>query len=51
MFVTQNHKNDNPFKERLFSAIAQTIRFSVYYGKYIASPPEERLKITVKHGI
>lgn len=51
MFATRQNKNNSQFKERLMSAIAEATRFSIYYGKYIASPPEERRKITVKHGI
>jgi hypothetical protein len=51
MLAIRHNKKYSPFKKRLMSAISEAIRFSRYYGKYIASPPEERLKITVKHGI
>ncbi|MGC9527816.1 MAG: hypothetical protein ACP5D7_19960 [Limnospira sp.] len=51
MFATRHNQQHHPFKDHLFSAITEAARFSIYYGKYIASPPEERRKITVKHGI
>jgi len=51
MLTIRQNKKYGQFKERLISAIAEAARFSIYYGKYVATSPEERRKITVKHGI
>lgn len=51
MLAIRQNKKYSQFKKRLMSAIAEAARFSLYYGKYIATSPEERRKITVKHGI